>query len=147
MNRRGISTAALAIGAVVVLVVVAVVAFAAGAASSDRGDVGWMDGIMGRRFGGIGGFGGVGMVLGWLLMLLLIAGIVWALVMLLRPAEPRPPQQWTPPPGTSAGTPVTPSPGVEAFEAWHRQAHAADPTGAAGHEPPSATPPEDAGEG
>jgi predicted lipid-binding transport protein (Tim44 family) len=136
VNRRGLSGIALAIGAVVVLALVAMVAFAAGATWSDRGGIGWMDGIMGRRFGGIGGFGGfggIGMVFGWLLMLLVIGGIVWALVVLLRPAEPRPPEPWTPPAGPPAGPPTAPSPAAapdaEAFEAWHRQAHAADAAG------------------
>ncbi len=125
MNRRGTSTAALAIAAAAVLVVVAVVAFAAGAAVGGHERYA-MPGVMGRgSFDGIGRFGGFGWFFGGLLLVLLVVAAVWAVVALLRPDESHAPRQVPP------QAPAPPAAGsAEAFEAWHRQAHATDETGA-----------------
>lgn len=143
MSRRGLAAAAIAIGGVLVLALVALVAYDAGARSGGY-EIGRMRGPgfsigMGGWFGG-GWFGGIGL----LLLILLVGGIVWAVAAFTRP-EPGPPptppgfpapQPPSPPPpaGFQAPSappppagPAAPAPGsVEAFEAWHRQAHAAE---------------------
>lgn len=128
MSRRGIPTAILAIGAVVILIVVALVAYAAGTANGAGVEIGFgrMRGVMDR---GMWGIGWMGWGLGWLVFIALIGGVVWAIVALTRADEPRAPLQ--PPP--VAGPPVAgpPAGSAAAFEAWHRQAHAAERAAAA----------------
>jgi predicted lipid-binding transport protein (Tim44 family) len=147
MSRRGLAAVAIAVGAALVLAVVAFVAYNAGARSGGY-EIGRMRGPgfsmgMGGWFGG-GWFGGG---IGLLLLILIVAGIVWAVVVLTRPEPHQPPPPGfgapqPPPPGFGAPpqpsqalqapppaptAPAAPTPGsVEAFEAWHRQAHAAE---------------------
>jgi len=133
MNRRGTSTLVLVVAAIVVLAVVAGAAFMAGAAMGG-GRYGWTDGMMGRSW--MGGWGLLGGGLGFLITILVIVGIVWAVLTLLRPSDrypPGPPNEWRQPPAAPPGPgipPVAPpaappaAAGREAFEAWHREAHA-----------------------
>ena len=132
MNRRGMSTMLLVAGAIVVLVVVAGAAFMAGAATGGGDErYGWMDGMMGRTW--MGGWGLLGGGIGFLITIGVIVGIIWAVVTLLRPSDrypPGPPNGWRQPPTAPPGPgipPAAPPPpaGREAFEAWHREAHAA----------------------
>ncbi len=142
MSRRGLAAVAIAVGAALVLAVVAFVAYNAGARSGGY-EIGRMRGP-GFSMGMGGWFGGG---IGLLLLILIVAGIVWAVVALARPEPHQPPPppgfgaQQPPPPGFGAPpqppqapqapppaptAPAAPAPGsVEAFEAWHRRAHAA----------------------
>lgn len=146
MNRRSVPVWLIALGAALVVVVVAVVAFAAGAASNGFGDgIGRFRDVMPRMMIGSGWFGWAGWGIGWLVFLALIVGVVWLVVSLMRPSEPGPPPPgWTPPTAPpEAGPPSVPPPGsVEAFEAWHRQAHAGDHAVAHGHPETPAAPPQ-----
>ena len=134
MNRRGISTIALAVGAFAVVAIVAMVAYAAGAASGGGVRLGRMGELGPFVFGG---FGGWGWSFGPLVMILLVVALVWAAVTLFRRDDRPAPRQ-----GPPVWPPQAPPPGsFEAFEAWHRQAHGEETSTHPGTGPASEQPP------